>query len=154
MTSYFVSLSQPVRQDHTFEEKQYATCWINGDPTGFSIEVHFSNGKKLDGDHFACVVALKSSDGSVVGAASYKCGINAAFFGKTKEKKFNSRIDLTAYDRGRAVDAEIVFEQPNTRDDIAIWKAIAEAAKKIYEVFIEPPPPKPEGPGPRGDRIH
>lgn len=154
MTSYTVSLAQPVEQHHTYEDKQYGTCWIKKDDTGFSIDVDFSNGKKLDGDHFACIVVLKASDGEVIAAANYKCGINATFFGKTKERKFSSHIDLAADQRGKATQAEIFFEQPNTRDDIAIWKTIAEVAKKIYEVFFEPPPPKPEAPTQTGDRIH
>ncbi|WP_426291546.1 hypothetical protein [Sphingomonas sp. TWP1-3-1] len=140
MTIYTVAVDQTTNTHHEYEDKQYANCEIIPDGEDFILKVGFSNGKRLDGDHFSCVAVFKAEDDTAVAAASYKCGINATFFGKTEEKHFDSRMDLLPKQRASVVKADIYFERPNNRDDAAIWKAIGEAAKKIYEVFFKTAP--------------
>lgn len=123
--------------DHVYEDKQYGYCNVRRNDAGFTVSIKFSNGKKVDGDHFSCDVVLRYGDGTAAAAVQFKCGLNPAYFGGSREKEMVRQVELTPSERDAVAGVDIVYGQYDTSNDSEIWKAVGEAVKKIVETYFD-----------------
>lgn len=142
---YTADPSQMSKMEHKFEDKQYGYCWFDRVADGFNLRVQFSNGKRFDGDHFACHVIVRDADDRPLSAVKFKVGINGTFgIGSAKEREFTQHINLSQQQLGLVHHFQFEFFQYQGSDDTAIWNAI----KTLIEAIIKdggedsPPPPK------------
>ncbi len=142
--AYTLDITKSARVEHTYEEKQYGSCDIASVDSGFKVHVSFSNGKKVDGDHFACSVILQNAAGEPIKGLQFKAGLNGAFFGKTVERHLDGFIELDNSQKAVASQALVSFTQFDDVNDRDFWEKMKKIASTIIEVLKEKPqrPPR------------
>jgi hypothetical protein len=129
----FINVVEGGRIEHTYEDKQYAHCEVTPGEGGFWCKAFFSNGKKVDGDHFGVNIALQAEDGKYLLGVQFRAGMNPAYFGKAKERRLEKFVTLTPDNLAEASKAEVEFFKWDQVNDTAFWEAV----KKVVEVVVE-----------------
>ena len=96
----------------------------------------FSNGDKLDGDHFVARVVVFAEDGTPLLGLQYGAGINATGgFGSANEARVGSEGNIDAGLLGTVADVGVSHSTRDTIDDVAFWETLGEIARTIWEAY-------------------
>ena len=76
------------KYESKIDRKQYGKTTVSIDKHGkVKASTIFSNGKKIDGDHFVARIAIYTSENYPILCLQYAVGLNPAGFGKAREKR-------------------------------------------------------------------
>lgn len=138
------------------DKKQDITATVTLDSSGeITFVTRFSNGKRVDGDHFFAKLVLVDTNSNVVAVSQIKRGLNASFGGKTVVKTASKSANLGAATARRAVEVQVSGGLYDTVNDREWWKKTIKEAEKLFSdseddgmAIIKPgkvaavPPPK------------
>ena len=102
-----------------------------------TLNAKFSNGKKVDGDHFFVSVAFVDAAGISVASHRLVRGLKASYFGKAVEGFVQSPIQFKHGKSWSDVDdVRVQFGMRPDVDDEKFWKDVIEVVAKIIEVIV------------------
>lgn len=117
--------------DHTYERKQYGYLRVNPVDGGYRVWVKFSNGKKVDGDHFGVNVAFFGHDGRPIKAIKMTAGVNAALGGRAREREIERLVPFDDTQREAVANVQCEFFKFQGVDDTEFWNRVKNVAETI-----------------------
>jgi hypothetical protein len=127
--------------EHKYDHKQYAGSSVRISDSGLvEVETQFSNGKQIDGDHFAVHVFFLGPDRELLGAVRQVKGLNGSMGARATEGTEKTRIAIRGLSFGRLNKGTVVwkFSFIDGVDDRACWSSAANAASKAVLGFSTP----------------
>lgn len=113
----------------------YTTVTVSEDVTVAATTL-FSNGKKLDGDHFVTNVIVYSSDDVPLLGSTYGVGLNASSFGGAVEETTGwiGQIDPPLVSEVAWVG--VVHRTEDKVNDQELWEKIGKIAAEMFKAYV------------------
>ena len=119
------------------DAKQFGYTTVTVSEDGMvAATTRFSNGKKVDGDHFVTNVMVYSSDDVPLLGFTFGVGLNASFFGGAVEETTGwiGQIDPPLVSEVSWVG--IVHRTEDKVNDQELWKRISEIAAEVFKAYV------------------
>ena len=113
----------------------YTSVTISTDGT-VAATTRYSNGKKVDGDHFVTVGIVYSSDDVPLLGFTYGAGLNASFFGGAVEETAGwiGQIDPPLV--GEVGWVGVAHRTEDKVNDQELWEQIGKIAAEVFKAYV------------------
>ena len=119
------------------DDSQFGYTDVHIDATGrVSASTLFSNGSRIDGDHFVARVVIFAEDDTPILGMQYGAGINATGgFGSANEERVGQEAAIGPELLDLVSGVGVSHHNRDTVDDAAFWEKVGDIARALWQAY-------------------
>lgn len=135
VTSADLRFTARIHREGQKDNRQYCgTDFVIATDGAWSATTQFSNGKKIDGDHFAAVMTLRDQGGKPLIVTKQVAGVDGSFGGRARERTVTSKGKVDPAVIGQIVERNTTYQCTSARNSVPDEQIVA-LVLRIIESF-------------------